>query len=185
MIARLVLSYRTPYPTAQERAEIENYLATAKARRAALDEVRQALIPAIDAVIARMRVAYPQFARFHAYGYEKTHRDLGLITSMAANAMFLGEYQTLDEMFTEWFRTIVKAVHISPQCLRDVYTAWQEELKLRLSEEAWGLLRPVVEHLTDYLTQVPVPAKDEVGERRPFPPAGATPAASGGPAWKS
>jgi len=179
MLARLVLSYKTPYPTASERAEIENYLATVKARRTALDEVRRVAVRVIDNVIARMRVAYPQFAKFHAYGYEKTHRDLGLITSLTANAMFLGEYETLDEMFTEWFRTIMKSVHISPQCLKDVYTAWIEELQANLSEDSFALLRPFAEHMRDYLIQVPVPAKDETGERRPMPPA------NGVPTWKS
>ncbi|MDW8244629.1 MAG: hypothetical protein RMJ88_15590 [Thermogemmata sp.] len=183
MIARYVLSYKTPYPTAQERLEIENYLATVKARRAALEEVRRVVAPAIESLINRMRVAYPHFAKFHPYGFEKGQRDMVLLTNMAANAMFLGEYQTLDEMITEWYRTILKAVHISPQFLRDTFSHWQEELKLRLSDEAWGLMRPVVEHLTEYLTQVPVPAKDEVGERRPFPPA--APPNVGAKTWKS
>ena len=179
MIARLVLSYKTPYPTASERAEIENYLATVKARRVALDEVRRAVVPVIDNVIARMRAAYPQFAKFHAYGFEKGHRDLVLVTNMVANAMFHGEHHTLDEMFSEWYRTILKSVHISPQFLKDTFTVWLEELQLRLSEETYALMRPFAEHMRDYLIQVPVPAKDETGERRPMPPA------NGVPTWKS
>ncbi len=179
MLSRIVLRYRTPYPTAQERLEIEGYLATTKARRAAHDEVRQVVVAAIDQVIARMRAAYPQFAKFHGNGFEKGHRDLVLLTNMATNAMFLGEHDTLDEMFTEWYRTVLKAVHISPQFMKDTFTVWLEELKNFLSEEAFSLLRPHAEHLANYLAQIPVPAKDETGERRPLPQS------TGAPSWKS
>lgn len=176
MISRIVLKLRTPYLTPEQRGEIENYLATARARRAALEEVRRVIVRVADNVIQRMRVAYPQFVKFHVQGYEKTHRDITLLTGLATNAMFLGEHDTIDEMFTEWFRTIMKAVHLSPQVLRDVYTAWQEELRALLSEDAFALLQPHTEHIASYLTNVPVPVRDETGERRPFPqPIGAAP----------
>lgn len=179
MLSRIVLRYRTPYPTAQERSDIEGYLATSKARRAALDEVRRAVVPVIDRVIARMRVAYPQFAKFHGQGFEKGHRDLVLLTNMAANAMFLGEHETLDEMFTEWYRSVLKSIHVSPQFMKDTFAAWVEELRNGLSDEAFALMRPHAEHLTDYLTQIPVPARDETGERRPLPQS------TGAQPWKS
>jgi hypothetical protein len=179
MLSRIVLQYRTPYPTPQERSDIEGYLATVKARRLALDEVRRAVVPVIDRVIARMRVAYPQFTKFHGQGFEKGHRDLVLLTNMAANAMFLGEHYTLDEMFTEWYRTVLKGVHLSPQFMKDTFTAWIEELGNALTDESFALLRPHVEHLSTYLTQIPVPARDETGERRPLPQS------SGAQPWKS
>lgn len=165
MISRIVLRLKTPYPTAKDRAEIENYLATAKARRAALDELRRATGPAIDAVITRMRGLYPQFAKFHPAGFEKGHRDLVLLTNMAGNAMFLGEHETLDDMFTVWYRTVLKGVHISPQFMKDTLSIWREELEARLSDEAYALLRPHTDHLATYLGDLPVPARDETGER--------------------
>jgi hypothetical protein len=166
MISRTVLRYQTAYPTAEERAAIENYLATAKARRAALDDLRRGTVRIIDKVIVRMRAAYPQFARFHGQGFEKGHRDLVLLTNMAGNAMFLGEHDTLDDMFTEWYRTVLKAVHISPQFMKDTFAAWLDELRAGLSDESFALLRPHAEHLAAYLSQIPVPARDETGERR-------------------
>lgn len=166
MISRIVLRSKTAYPTADERAAVENYLATVKARRAALDEVRRVAVPVIDKVIVRMRAMYPQFAKFHAQGFEKGHRDLVLLTSMCANAMFMGEHDTLHDMFTEWYRTVLKAVHVSPQFLKDTFAAWLDELRAGLSDESFALMRPHAEHLSEYLSQVPVPAKDETGERR-------------------
>lgn len=180
MIAQMLLKPNASYLSARDRGEVENYLATVKARRAALDEVRRVASPAVDRLIARMRVAYPQFAKFHASGYEKMQRDLGMLTSMAANAMFLGEHDSLDDMFTEWFRTIMKSVHISPQILKDTYETWQDELRNALSEEAWVLMRPELEHITRFLINVPVPARDETGERKPIPPS-----APGAKSWKS
>lgn len=179
MISQTVLRSKSPYLTQKERADIENYLATAKARRTAIDEVRRVTTPVIDRVIARMRMAYPQFAKYHPQGFEKGHRDLVLLTNMAANAMFLGEHETLDDMFTEWYRTILKSVHISPQFMNDTFKAWLEELRAGLPEEAFDLLRPHAEHLAGFLSNIPVPARDETGERRPLPQS------NGGAAWKS
>jgi hypothetical protein len=138
-----------------------------RARRAALEELRRAAVPVVDRVIARMRAAYPQFAKFHPQGFEKGHRDLVLLTNMCANATFLGEHDTLDETFTEWYRTVLKSVHVSPQFMADAFAAWLEELEAALSAEAFAVTRPHAEHLAHYLTQIPVPAKDETGERRP------------------
>lgn len=167
MICKLILQSKAPYLTAQERAEIESYLSTVKARRAALEEVRRNVGKIVERTVARIRTMYPQMARFHQNGYEKTQRDLGMITNLTANAMFLGEHETLDEMFTEWFRTIMKAVHLTPQLLKDSYGFWIDEMKAALSEECFALMRPHAEHVADYLTRIPVPARDEVGERVP------------------
>jgi hypothetical protein len=169
MLARLVLEYRTPYPTPDERQQIENYLATVKVRRAALEEIRRVVTTVIDRVIQRMREAYPEFAKYHGHGFEKGHRDLVLLTNMTANAMFIGEYQTLDEMFTEWYRTILKAGHLSPFFVRDTFAVWREELQAALSDESYALLRPFAEHVSEYLTRIPVPPRDETGRRLPIP----------------
>lgn len=179
MISRVILKQRTPYLPAKDRAEIESYLATVKARRAALDEVRKAAVPVVDRVIARMRAMYPQFAKFHQFGFEKGHRDLVLLTYMAGNAMFLGEHETLADMFTVWYKTILKSVHVNAQFMRDTMTLWLQELQSQLSDEAYALMRPHVEHLSETLSDLPVPVKDEVGERRiNTEPLGA-------PSWKS
>lgn len=169
MLARLVLEYQTPYPTSEERQQIENYLATVKARRTALEELRRTVTMVIDRVIQRMREAYPEFAKYHGNGFEKGHRDLVLLTNMTANAMFIGEYLTLDEMFTEWYRTILKASHLSPFFVRDTFTVWREELQAALSDESYALLRPFADHVAEYLCRIPVPPRDETGHRLPIP----------------
>jgi len=170
MIARFAVEYRSPYPSATDRSAILNYLSTIQARREALEEVRRVCTPVIDRTVERMRAAYPEFGKYHGYGYEKVHRDLTLTTNLATNAMYLGEYDTLDEMFTEWYRTILKASHASPFCVRDTFALWQEELREALSPQAFSLLRPFTEHVAVYLCRIPVPPKDETGRRVKIPP---------------
>ena len=169
MISRLIGRLDNAYPTAEERAAVEHYLATADTRRAALDEVRGAAGPVADAVIAGMRTHYPQFGRHRSAGFEKGRRDIVLLTYMAGNAMFLGEHDTLDDMFTHWYKTILKGVHMSPQFMRDTFAFWQVHLKAHLSAAAWGLLRPHTEHLAAVLSDLPVPARDETGYRQAVP----------------
>ncbi|CAN5350923.1 allophycocyanin subunit alpha [soil metagenome] len=180
MITNIAFKAKSSYLNSRDRSDIENYLATTKARRAALDEVRRLTTPAVDKLINRMRAAYPQFTKFHNQAFEKGHRDMVLLTQMTANAMFLGEHDTLQDMFAEWYRTILKSVHMSPQFMNDTFTTWQEELQSTLSDESWSLMRPHVEYLSKYLTNVPVPARDETGERKPLPPL-----APGAKTWKS
>lgn len=157
------------YPTAEDRSRIENYLATVEGRRAALDEIRRQAGPVADQVIAGVRTRYTQFARHRPLGFEKGHRDMVLLTYMAGNAMFLGEHETLDDMFTHWYKTILKAAHMSPQFMQDTFQLWHDSLKGQLSPAAWSLVRPHAEHLAELLSDLPVPARDETGERRNNP----------------
>ncbi|WP_439621908.1 hypothetical protein [Gemmata sp.] len=166
MIATVLSRLDAAYPSAEDRSKIESYLATVEGRRAALDEVRHQAGPVADRVMAGIRARYPQFARYRPTGYDKGHRDMVLLSNMVGNATFLGEHESLDDMFTHWYKTILKAAHMSPQFMRDTFALWHEALKACLSPAAWGLVRPHAEHLAEILTDLPVPARDETGERR-------------------
>lgn len=166
MLSRTLLRMDNRYPTAKERSALQAYLATARARRSALEEVRRSAVKVIDDLMAGIRRMYPQFGKVRPQGFEKGHRDLVLLTHMAANAMFLGETDTLDDMFTHWYKTMIKGVHMSPQFLTDTFVLWRESLERNLSPDTFSLMRPPVEHLTAILTDIPVPATDETGERR-------------------
>ena len=168
MVSRTLLRMDNRYPTAKERADLQTYLATARARRSALEEVRRAAGPAVEEMMAGIRRMYPQFGQHRPHGFDKGHRDMVLLTHMAANAMFLGETDTLDDQFTHWYKTMLKGVHLTPQFLADTFGLWQDSLERKLSADTFALIRPVVEHLTAALTDLPVPAGDEVGERRPL-----------------
>lgn len=166
MIARILLRTDNRYPTARERAELSAYAATARARRAALQEVRSAAPRIVDDLISALKPMYPQFAAIRPQGFDKGHRDMVLVTHMAANAMFLGETETLDETFTVWYRSILKAVHVSPQFLVDSFALWRSALERHLSPDTYALLRPYTDHLASALADIPVPAQDETGQRR-------------------
>ena len=143
------------YPTAKERSALQAYLATARARRSALEEVRRSAVKVIDDLMAGIRRMYPQFGKVRPQGFEKGHRDLVLLTHMAANAMFLGETDTLDDMFTHWYKTIIKGVHMSPQFLTDTFVLWRESLERtngKLASHSRELLQPYFDELSDALT---------------------------------
>ena len=166
MLSRILFRIDGRYPTSKERAEIESYLATAQARRAALEEVRERSSRAVDEMMVGIRRLYPQFGKHRPQGFDKGHRDMVLLTNMTANAMFLGETDTIDDMFTHWYVIILKAMHLTPQFLSDTYRLWGESLRANLTPPTYALIRPFVEHMTTNLTAVPVPANDEVGPRR-------------------
>lgn len=166
MISRTLLRMDNRYPTAKERSDLQSYLATARARRSALEEVRRSAVKVTDNLMAAIRRMYPQFAKHRPQGFDKGHRDMVLLTHMTANAMFLGETDTIDDQFTHWYKTILKGVHLTPQFLTDTYAMWLDSLERNLSPDTFALIRPVAQHLAAALTDLPVPATDEVGERR-------------------
>ena len=167
MLTRVLSKIDGRYPTTKERAEIESYLATALARREALEEVRQRAVRVVDDVMAGIRRLYPQFSKHRPQGFDKGHRDMVQLTNMTANAMFLGETETIDDMFTHWYKSILKSVHLSPQFLDDTYRLWLQSLRTNLTPPTFALIRPFAEHMSSSLSSVPDPAIDEVGPRRP------------------
>lgn len=166
MISRIIYRLDNAYPSAEDKSAIEEYLATVDVRRAALEEIRPLATVVPEKVVAGLRARYPQFARMRTTGFDKIQRDLGMITNMTANAMLLGEHDTMDHEFTIWFQTIMKGVHVSPQFMLDGMLLWQDLIRNSISAGAWSLFRPHAEHVTEVLTSLPVPARDEIGERK-------------------
>ena len=166
MLSRTLSRIDGRYPTPKERADVESYLATAQARRLALEEVRQHSARIVDDLMVGIRRLYPQFGKHRPQGFDKGHRDMVLLTQMTANAMFLGETDTIDDMFTHWYKSILKAVHLTPQFLDDTFRLWSESLRANLSPPTFALIRPFAEHMAGQLAKVPDPATDEVGSRR-------------------
>lgn len=165
MISRTLLRMDNRYLTTKERADLTAYLATARVRRSALEEIRRNAVRVADDLMGSIRRMYPQFGRIRPLGYDKGHRDMVLLTHMAANAMFLGETDTLDDQFLVWYSTILKGVHMTPQFMTDTMTLWRDSLERALNPDVFALLRPVVEHISTRLTGIPETAKDEIGER--------------------
>ncbi|MFO0798588.1 MAG: hypothetical protein U0804_14025 [Gemmataceae bacterium] len=166
MISRTLLHMDNRYPTAKERSDLQSYLATTRARRSALEEVRRSAVRVTDDLMADIRRMYPQFGKIRPQGFDKGHRDMVMLTHMTANAMFLGETDTTDDMFTHWYKTMLRGVHLTPQFLADTFAQWLASLERNLSPDTFALMRPFAEHMAAALTDVPVPAKDEVGERK-------------------
>ncbi|QVL33761.1 hypothetical protein KIH39_07595 [Telmatocola sphagniphila] len=153
------------YLKSRERADLKAYIGTIRNRRTAYDEIRRKALPVAEGVIAEQRKRYPDFAKIRPQGFEKGTRDIHSLTNIAANMMLQEATEFYDSMFTEWYRTILKAVHMSPQFLQDTFKSWQVQLEVNLTADTHALLRPYVQHLTDFLLNVPVPVKDETGRR--------------------
>jgi hypothetical protein len=165
MFLRLLPNLDLRYPSPQEKAELQAYVATLKRRRSALEEVRKIADTVAVEVTDEMHRRYPRVKAYHPHNIEKSKRDVGLLSNIAANCMFLGETDTYDDQFLVWYRTILKSVHLTPGFLRELFEVWEQRLAKHLTEEAWALLRPAAHHMATYLAQIPEPAVPEVGER--------------------
>ena len=166
MIADLLLRLPNRYPTAAERTRATDYLATVPARLAAFEELRVTQKAVIAEVIAEYAKLYPRFNQYHPAAWDKATRDMEHYVVFCANAVVLGETDALDNSWLHWFRTILKAVHMTPQFMHDAFRLWDAASKRQLSPATYALMKPVLDHMAKRLCDLPEPARAEVGDRR-------------------
>ncbi len=167
MIHTLLRKCIDRYPTKTEISQVEEYVATVPKRIAALQELKAAQDKIIQDMFAEYQKLYPKFHTFRPYAWAKAMRDVGMTMALCANAMFIGETDILDETWTIWFRSIMKSVHMTPQFLRDNYALMDKHMRRHISPEAYGLIKPYLDHIADVMCAIPEPIRPEVGERRP------------------
>jgi hypothetical protein len=166
MIAMQLRKAIDRYPTSDEIAKMSTYVSEVPDRAAALEELRKHKSAIVDEVCAAYEKLYPRFKQFHPHAWDKFRRDYEMMLCLCGNAMFVGETDTLREMWTRWFQTILKSLHFTPTFVRDLFVLWEKSMKRLLTPRSYELMLPAFEHIRDTLCDIPEPVRPEVGERR-------------------
>ena len=162
LTVRTLGTLRDRLPTPAERDRLAGYAATARHRLAALREVEGAERPIIEATLDALKLLYPNFARYHAAGWDKGYRDVQLLLAFMARSMMLDDPRLYEDQVLTWCRTIFKSLNFTPKFLRDSYTLLRDEVRRRVTPRAFTFLEPYLDHTIVYLSDIPEPARPEV-----------------------
>jgi hypothetical protein len=165
VLTHLVYRWFDRYPSAGERAAVTGFLQTVPEREAAYEEMRANQKPMIEEVMDAHARFYPQFTKLQPQGRDKGKRDMELCVAFCANAMLFDDQRWLDNAWLVWYASILKAVHVTPQFMRDAFRLLDEAMKRRLSDGAYALHKPYFDHIAGKLCDIPEPTRQEVGER--------------------
>lgn len=166
MIHAIALNLDNRYLTRQERDDILGYAQSSKSRLDVFDELKRHARAVSEEMVEEMKKLYPNFQKYRTYGWEKAARDVELTILLAANALLLGDKNSLNERFLIWFRSILKSQHFTPQFVEDTYRIVEQRMMEKLSAAASEMARPFLNHLTKFLSDIPEPATPEVGDRQ-------------------
>jgi hypothetical protein len=111
-----------------------------------------------EAAIEQMQELYPNFEYYHENGWEKGVRDLGLVLRCNVQAMLMDDVEVNKDKLLSWFRTLNENLSLSPQFVRDCYTALLEACRGMLPADAFALLEPHLRLNVEYLSDFPEPA---------------------------
>ena len=111
----------------------------------------------VKEVIELLKAKYPNMGRYHADGWEKGYRDMQLVLRYMVRAMILEDVQDLDDKLLYWFRTILRAVNLTPKFIKDAYELLRQVCQRQLPADVFQRLDPVIVHTISVLSDFPEP----------------------------
>lgn len=146
------------YLSKDEMREILNYTNTLPARFKAGNQAEQHEAEIVRRVIDELKPRYPNMEKFHLRGWERGFRDVQLVYRYAVQAMILDDVTVLEDKLLFWFRTMLSGVDLTPKFVRDTYEFLTESARMKLPAEAFELLEPMLNRITEVLSEIPEPA---------------------------
>lgn len=145
------------YLNKEEMKEILGYTTSLPARFKASGNVEKLETEIVGWVIEQLKPRYPNMEKFHPRGWERGARDILLTLRYAVQAMILDDVSVLEDKLLFWFRTMLSGVDLTPKFIRDTYELLTESCRDRLAPETFTLLEPMLERITEVLSDIPEP----------------------------
>lgn len=161
-LTKLVQNSDSRYLTPEEQEEILSYTESLPARFRVAAMVAEKEQFAVRHCIDEMRKLYPNFERHHDQAWQKAYRDVQLATRYAVQAMVLDDTAMLEEKLLYWLRTILASFGFTPKFVHDTYRLLAEGMQKNLPEEAYAMMKPVLDRIIDVLSQFPEPVTPTV-----------------------
>jgi hypothetical protein len=153
---------RDRFPTGAERDYLLGYAGTIRDRQVALQEIEKIGDAVVEDCMAKMKQVYPNIPRYHANGFDRGYRDNRILLTYAAKTMYLDDMKLLDDQVLTWVRTLFKSFNFTPKFMRDNFTLIRESVRRRAKPRTFALMEPVLNHIIDYMSDIPEPVKPEV-----------------------
>jgi hypothetical protein len=150
------------YLTRDEMKEILSYTTSIPQRFKVAGQVEAKENDLVRSVIEYVKPRYPNMERFHPRPWERGARDVRLVLRHAVQAMIADDVSGLEERLLFWLRSIFAGVDLTPQFVRDTFSALEQAVKTQLPPEVETLLGPVLARVTEVLSDFPEPAVPSV-----------------------
>lgn len=155
-------AFRDRFPSAAERDHLVNYATTIRDRQTALQEIEQIATAVVEDCMSKMKQAYPNIPRFHPNGFDRGYRDNRILLTYAAKCMYFDDMKLFDDQVLTWVRTLFKSFNFTPKFMRENFTLIRESVRKRAKPRSFALMEPYLNHLIEYLSDIPEPVRPEV-----------------------
>jgi Phycobilisome protein len=154
--------FRDRFPTAPERDYLLGYAGSIRDRQTALQEIEQLGEAIIEDCMSKMKIAYPNIPRFHPNGFDRGYRDNRILLTYAAKCMYFDDMKLLNDQVLTWVRTLFKSFNFTPKFMRDNFLQIRESVRKRTKPRTFALMEPYLNHMMDYMSDIPEPVRPEV-----------------------
>lgn len=162
-IAKIVRACDRRYLLQSERERILQYAQSVHGRLALEQEIERSESRVLDATMRAVRERYPQLEESQEQGYENTSRDLQLTMRCVAQAALIDDVQYLSDKLLIAHRQVLRALGLTPDFVKDVYSTLRDEMKNALSEIAFDFAKPFLDEVVEVLSDFAPPAIARIG----------------------
>lgn len=162
-ISKIVRACDRRYLLQSERERILEYAQSVHGRLALEREIERCESRVLDATMRVVRERYPDLDEVQDDGYENTSRDLQLTMRCVAQAALIDDVSYLSDKLLLAHRQVLRALGLTPDFVRDVYTTLRVEMKNALSETAFAFAKPFLDEVVEVLCDFTPPLVERVG----------------------
>lgn len=141
------------YFTPEERRLLRDYAASVPQRLDAAERIEQHEESLLGFVVEEMKKRHPEFATHREQPWARLFRDLQLVLRSCAQALVCDDRRLLDDRVLYWVRSVAAASNVPPAFQHECYSWLREQCRTRLPEQAFGLLKPLLDRTVEVLGQ--------------------------------
>ncbi|MBY0526794.1 MAG: hypothetical protein K2R98_25605 [Gemmataceae bacterium] len=151
------------YPTREEEQLVLGWAESLPRRLQAAQTVQQTETAIIAASIEEMKRRWPRFQPLHDRGWEKSQRDMQLCLRYSVQAMLVEDADMPRDKLFIWLGTVVKAMGMTTQFVRDSYTILKDQCRKQLPADAYRMMETYLDRLIQDMTCFLEPSRPAVG----------------------
>jgi hypothetical protein len=150
------------YPTAAEEEAVLGYAASVPARLKAANAFAQKDQAIVRAALELVKPKYPRFAPQHDRTWDKTFRDVLLLSRYAIQGMVADDTAMPDDKLYVWLGTIMRGHGMTQELIRDCLAAVAEVAPRQLPADAAALAGDYLSRLVEDMSNFQDPLKPAV-----------------------
>lgn len=155
---RLINSTDSLYLNPAQQKQLLDYTRSLPKRFKAARAVEQKEDELCRDCVARLRARFPEFDGRHEAAWDKAHRDMQLVLRYNVQGMLMDDPDIATDKLLGWLRTLLASLGMTPQFLRETFTALRDSCRQGLPADVYEWLEPHLERTVREMSESPEPA---------------------------